>query len=432
MHDQDTTLPLQPRADCAVILVAGGSGTRAANGGNAPNTANRMLPKQFWPLAGKPVISHSFDVFAAHPRISHIDVVTAPAFTAMARRLCNADKSVIFTDGGSTRQQSVHNGLTALDIHLDAKACPYVLIHDAARPLLTSALLDRLLAAIDGTTAAGAVPVLRVSDSLKSLDRDLEAKHAITATGPDRARTVAAQTPQLFRRQIITDLHRRFATQDSFTDDCALAEAAGQTVIAVTGDKSLLKLTDHDDFAILSALLATETSPPRTDLPMMMTETRTGTGFDVHAFADGPGPIWVAGCKIDHDRSITAHSDGDVALHALCDAIFGALADGDIGAHFPPSDPHWKDADSAQFLAFAANRVAARGGRIVNLDVTIICEAPKIGPHRDAMRQRIAAICDLPVDRVSVKATTSEQLGFTGRGEGIAAQASASITLPAG
>jgi 2-C-methyl-D-erythritol 4-phosphate cytidylyltransferase/2-C-methyl-D-erythritol 2,4-cyclodiphosphate synthase len=165
MHDQDTTLPLQPRADCAVILVAGGSGTRAANGGNAPNTANRMLPKQFWPLAGKPVISHSFDVFAAHPRISHIAVVTAPAFTAMARRLCNADKSVIFTDRGSTRQQSVHNGLTALDIHLDAKACPYVLIHDAARPLLTSALLDRLLALIDGTTAAGAVPVLRVSDS---------------------------------------------------------------------------------------------------------------------------------------------------------------------------------------------------------------------------------------------------------------------------
>jgi 2-C-methyl-D-erythritol 4-phosphate cytidylyltransferase/2-C-methyl-D-erythritol 2,4-cyclodiphosphate synthase len=431
MRDQDTTLPAQSRADCAVIIVAGGSGSRAADGGNAPSSADRVLPKQFWPLEGKPVISHSFDVFAAHPRVSHIAVVTAPAFAAMARRLCSADKSVIVTDGGSTRQQSVHNGLAALDVQLDAKACPLVLIHDAARPLLTPALLDRLLAAMDDTTAAGAVPVLHMPDSLKTLDRDPGAKHAIAVSGPDRARTVAAQTPQLFRRQIITDLHRRFATQDSFTDDCALAEAAGQTVMAVIGDKSLLKLTDRDDFAILSALLDTETSPPRTDPPMMMTETRTGTGFDVHAFGDGAGPIWVAGCKIDHDRSITAHSDGDVALHALCDAIFGALADGDIGAHFPPSDPHWKDADSAQFLAFAANRVAARGGRIVNLDVTIICEAPKIGPHRDAMRQRIAAICDLPLDRISVKATTSEQLGFTGRGEGIAAQASASITLPA-
>ena len=175
--------------------------------------ANSELPKQYWPLAGKPLISHSFDVFAAHPRVSHIAVVAEPAFASMARRLCNADLSVIITDGGSTRQQSVHNGLTALDAHLETNACPYVLIHDAARPLLTPALLDRLLASIDQSTAAGAVPVLEVPDSLKTVDRNIGVTPAISATGPDRTRTVAAQTPQLFRRQIITDLHRQFAAQ---------------------------------------------------------------------------------------------------------------------------------------------------------------------------------------------------------------------------
>ena len=202
----------------------------------------------------------------------------------------------------------------------------------------------------------------------------------------------------------------------------------------VNGAKQLMKLTDADDFAMLSHLVAADSAAQeyqqQTD-DNSMTETRFGTGFDVHKFSDEAGPIWLGGIKLDSDRRMLAHSDGDVGLHALCDAIFGALADGDIGAHFPPSDPQWQNADSTIFLDFATKRVLARGGRILNLDLTFICETPKIGPHRDAIRHRIAEICGISIDRVSVKATTSEGLGFTGRGEGIAAQASASITLPA-
>ena len=223
------------------------------------------------------------------------------------------------------------------------------------------------------------------------------------------------------------------ARRCGFTDDCSLAEAAGFKITMIDGAKQLMKLTDADDFAMLSFLVASDRAAQgfqqKTD-DNRMTETRLGTGFDVHKFSDEAGPIWLGGIKLESDRRMLAHSDGDVGLHALCDAILGSIADGDIGAHFLPSDPQWQNADSAIFLDFAIKRVLERGGRVMNLDLTFICETPKINPHRDAMRHRIAEICGISIDRVSVKATTSERLGFTGRGEGIAAQAIASITLP--
>ena len=279
-----------------------------------------------------------------------------------------------------------------------------------------------------------------LADSIKTIDKDNSHKQpnkqpgGLITGGIDRSQLAAAQTPQLFRRDIITKLHDDFAGNGDFTDDCSLAEAAGFKITMVDGAKQLMKLTDADDFAMLSHLVAADSAAQQyqqqTD-DNSMTETRFGTGFDVHKFSDEAGPIWLGGIKLVSDRRMLAHSDGDVGLHALCDAIFGALADGDIGAHFPPSDPQWQNADSTIFLDFATKRVLARGGHIMNLDLTFICETPKIGPHRDAIRHRIAEICGISIDRVSVKATTSEGLGFTGRGEGIAAQASASITLPA-
>jgi 2-C-methyl-D-erythritol 4-phosphate cytidylyltransferase/2-C-methyl-D-erythritol 2,4-cyclodiphosphate synthase len=306
--------------------------------------------------------------------------------------------------------------------------------------------LDGLITAIDNTNdhkqkneIIGAVPVLPIVDSIKTIDKNNSQNsptsgRGLITGGIDRSQLAAAQTPQLFRRDIITKLHDDFAGKGGFTDDCSLAEAAGFKITIFDGAKQLMKLTDADDFAMLSHLIAANSTAQeyqqQTD-DNSMTETRFGTGFDVHKFSDEAGPIWLGGIKLDSDRRMLAHSDGDVGLHALCDAIFGALADGDIGAHFPPSDPQWQNADSAIFLDFATKRVLTRGGRIMNLDLTFICETPKIGPHRDAIRHRIAKICGISIDRVSVKATTSEGLGFTGRGEGIAAQASASITLPA-
>jgi 2-C-methyl-D-erythritol 4-phosphate cytidylyltransferase/2-C-methyl-D-erythritol 2,4-cyclodiphosphate synthase len=336
--------------------------------------------------------------------------------------------------------------LTALAGLKNCQNIDYVAIHDAARPLIPADLLGGLIAAIDNSNDGkqineiiGAVPVLPLADSIKTIDRDNShdnptSRRGLITGGIDRSQLAAAQTPQLFRRDIITKLHDDFAGKGGFTDDCSLAEAAGFKITMIDGAKQLMKLTDADDFAMLSHLVAADSAMPnyqqQTD-DSSMTETRFGTGFDVHKFSDEAGPIWLGGIKLDSDRRMLAHSDGDVGLHALCDAIFGALADGDIGAHFPPSDPQWQNADSTIFLDFATKRVLARGGRIMNLDLTFICETPKIGPHRDAIRSRIAEICGISIDRVSVKATTSEGLGFTGRGEGIAAQASASITLPA-
>lgn len=432
---------------CAAIIVAAGSGVRAAAALGQRKTPAPDLPKQFWPLGTKPVIAHSLDYFDEQPSITAIIIVLADFFIdKMADLLSTVKTPVHIVGGGATRQDSVRAGLCKLAGLPDAEGIDYVAIHDAARPLIPLGLLDQLIAATNMTSAdavddskiIGAVPILPIADSVKTVTPasppPQELAGRLVTGGIDRSLLGAAQTPQLFRRQAITDLHNDFADNDGFTDDCSLAEAAGFQVIGISGAKQLMKLTDADDFAMLTHLAnAVMTAPRRvqTTDQDMTTETRLGTGFDVHKFSDEAGPIWIAGIKLDSDRKMLAHSDGDVGLHALCDAIFGALADGDIGAHFPPSDPKWKNADSAKFLKFAVDRVAARGGSIINLDLTIICEAPKIGPHRDAMRQRIAEICGLPIDRVGVKATTSEGLGFTGRGEGIAAQASASIAIPA-
>ena len=446
---------------CAAVIVAAGSGARAANtskftarkdspfGHNnfKPDNFGNDLPKQFWQLGDKLIIAHSFDYFHHHPAIAAIILVLAePYIPHMADILPKTQKPVHLVAGGTTRQDSVHAGLTALAGLKNCQNIDYVAIHDAARPLIPADLLNSLIAAVGNNTAVkrkneiiGAVPVLPLADSIKTIDKDNGHDnptncHGLITGGIDRGRLAAAQTPQLFHRDIITKLHDDFAGKGGFTDDCSLAEATGFKVTMVDGAKQLMKLTDADDFAMLSHLVAadsaTQQCQQQTD-DNSMTETRFGTGFDVHKFSDEAGPIWLGGIKLDSDRRMLAHSDGDVGLHALCDAIFGALADGDIGSHFPPSDPQWQNADSTIFLDFATKRVLARGGHILNLDLTFICETPKIGPHRNAIRSRIAEICGISIDRISVKATTSEGLGFTGRGEGIAAQASASITLPA-
>jgi 2-C-methyl-D-erythritol 4-phosphate cytidylyltransferase / 2-C-methyl-D-erythritol 2,4-cyclodiphosphate synthase len=461
MQDKIISRPDQSSTNsCAAIIVAAGSGMRAASTSkfsarqDSPSGIDDFgndnfgndLPKQFWRLGDKPVIAHAFDYFHHHRAIATIILVVAePYIHHMANILPETQKPVHLVAGGATRQDSVHAGLIALAGLKDCQNIDYVAIHDAARPLIPDNLLSGLIAAIENTNdnkpkieIIGAVPVLPLADSIKTIDKNKSQNHptsgrALIIGGIDRSQLAAAQTPQLFRRDIITKLHDDFAGKGGFTDDCSLAEAAGFKITLIDGAKQLMKLTDADDFAMLSHLVTADSAvqehPQKTD-DNSMTETRFGTGFDVHKFSDGAGPIWLGGIKLDSDRRMLAHSDGDVGLHALCDAIFGALADGDIGTHFPPSDPQWQNADSTIFLDFATKRVLTRGGRIMNLDLTFICETPKIGPHRHAMRHRIAKICGISIDRVSVKATTSEGLGFTGRGEGIAAQASASITLP--
>jgi 2-C-methyl-D-erythritol 4-phosphate cytidylyltransferase/2-C-methyl-D-erythritol 2,4-cyclodiphosphate synthase len=288
-----------------------------------------------------------------------------------------------------------------------------VLIHDAARPFASAALITR---AIEAATATGAaVPGLPVSDTVKAVD----AGGRVTET-LERGRLRLIQTPQAFAYDPLLDAHRRAAAagRDDFTDDAALAEWAGQKVAVFAGEPGNIKITGAEDFARAEAMDFAN-----------LGDVRTGNGFDVHAF--GPGDhVVLGGVRIPHSQALTGHSDADVALHALTDAILGALADGDIGAHFPPSDAQWRGASSDRFLAFAAERVTARSGRIAHLDVTVICETPKLGAHRDAMRARIAAIAGVAVERVAVKATTSERLGFTGRGEGIAAMAIATVRLP--
>ena len=445
---------------CAAIIVAAGSGLRAAstNKLNARQDSSfgndnlgHDLPKQFWLLGDKPVILHSFDYFHQHSAIAAIILVVAkPYITHMAHILPETQKSVHLVAGGATRQDSVHAGLTALAELDDCKEIQYVAIHDAARPLIPTNLLDDLIAAVDSTKddkheneIIGAAPVLMLADSIKMIEKNNcqnssqnnpTSNFTVITGGIDRSRLAAAQTPQLFFRDVITKLHNDFAGKGDFTDDCSLAEASDFKITTIDGAKQLMKLTDAGDFAVLSHLLASNRTAQSYQQKIddnSTTETRFGNGFDVHKFSDEAGPIWLGGIKLESDRRMLAHSDGDVGLHALCDAIFGAIADGDIGVHFPPSDPQWQNSDSKKFLDFATKRVLARGGRIMNLDLTFICQTPKIDPHRDAIRHRIAEICGISIDRVSVKATTSEGLGFTGRGEGIAAQASACITLPA-
>jgi 2-C-methyl-D-erythritol 4-phosphate cytidylyltransferase / 2-C-methyl-D-erythritol 2,4-cyclodiphosphate synthase len=382
----------------AAILVAAGRGLRAGAGG----------PKQYRTIGGRTVIHRALAAFAEHPEVAIVQPVVNPDDIAAFNAAVSDQRYALPVNGGATRQGSVLAGLEALVPHQP----DIVLIHDAARPFVSAEVISRAIQSANKTGAA--IPVVPVTDTIKQVT----ASGDITAT-PDRAALRIAQTPQTFKFDVILDAHRRAARERSdFTDDAAIAEWAGLTVTTFEGDVANMKLTTPEDFVREEARLAAA-----------LGDIRTGTGYDVHAFGDGDH-VWLCGLRVPHTKGFLAHSDGDVGLHALVDAILGALADGDIGSHFPPSDMKWKGASSDKFLKYAIERVIARGGRIANLEVTMICERPKIGPLRDPMRARIAEISGVDISRIAVKATTSERLGFTGREEGIAATASATIRLP--
>jgi 2-C-methyl-D-erythritol 4-phosphate cytidylyltransferase/2-C-methyl-D-erythritol 2,4-cyclodiphosphate synthase len=367
-------------------------------------------------LQGQPVLARTLSAFLSHPRISSTVVVIHPddrTFYEETIRALPSPSSAILpcVHGGETRQDSVRSGLEALaDLNPEI-----VLVHDAARPFASPPLLDRAVDAAKRWSAA--VPGTPVTDTIKVIGDQSE-----VLSTPDRSTLRAVQTPQSFSFSLLLDAHRRAAASNlhAFTDDGALAEWAGLPVHVFEGESGNIKLTHPADFYEAERRLKGE---------KMTYTTRLGTGFDVHAFGAGDH-VWLGGIKVPHDHGVIAHSDGDVILHALTDAILGALADGDIGTHFPPSDPQWRGASSDRFLAHAVDRVRQRGGIVDHLDTTLLCEKPRLGPHREAMRQRIAEIAGLRLDQVSLKATTTEKLGFTGRGEGIAAQAAATIRLP--
>jgi 2-C-methyl-D-erythritol 4-phosphate cytidylyltransferase/2-C-methyl-D-erythritol 2,4-cyclodiphosphate synthase len=371
------------------ILVAAGSGSRFGT----------ETPKQFLTIAGKPVIRHAAEALAAHVSLLQ-PVGDAEPIEAALQGVAGC---LTVIPGGATRQDSVRAGLEALIPH----APDVVLVHDAARPVIPKGTIPALLAAL--RESPGAIPAAPVADTLKRVVRGV-----ITDTVP-RTGLFRAQTPQAFRFQALLDAHRSGVTDA--TDDASLLEAAGQTVAVVLGSDDNIKLTYPEDLVRLERIMEAALAP------------RVGTGFDVHVLQTGR-PLFLCGVQVPHERGLAGHSDADVGIHALCDAIYGALAEGDIGRHFPPSEATWKDADSARFLTHAAGRIAARGGRLVNADVTLICERPKITPHAPAMIARLATLLGVDPSRVSVKATTTERLGFTGRGEGIAAQAVVSILVP--
>jgi 2-C-methyl-D-erythritol 4-phosphate cytidylyltransferase/2-C-methyl-D-erythritol 2,4-cyclodiphosphate synthase len=374
------------------LILAAGSGTRF--GGSRP--------KQFVELGGVPLVVHAMRCLAGHPRVGRVLLVgAAESLSALFPDFPKAG----LVPGGATRQDSARAGLEALA----ADPPDAVLIHDAARPLVPARVIDAVCDAL-AEGAEAVLPGLPVTDTLKRAEAAV-----VTGTVP-REGLWRVQTPQGFRFPAILAAHRAAAGQ-SLTDDGAVAEAAGMTVRLVPGSEENLKVTTPDDLARAEALLSARLTP------------RVGTGFDVHRFVPDRRLI-LCGIHVPHPFGLAGHSDADVGIHALCDAIYGALAEGDIGTQFPPSDSAWKDADSALFLKHAADRVAARGGRIVHADVTLICERPKIAPHATAMRERLAAIMGVDTGAVSVKATTTERLGFTGRGEGIAAQAAATVLLP--
>ena len=384
-------------ASTGVIIVAAGRGARF--GGD--------VPKQYALLAGKPVLRHAVERFQAHPAIGTIRVVIHPDDRALYEAAVAGIELPRPILGGATRRESVRNGLESM-----ADAPPTrILIHDGARPLVDPAVIDRALAALH--THAGAIPAVPVADTLKRAGPG----QTIAATVP-RDGLWRAQTPQAFLFDRLLAAHRHISAGAEPTDDSQVMELAGEDVALVQGAEDNIKITHDGDLARAARILAS-TAPG---------ETRVGTGFDVHGFADGDH-VWLGGVRIPHDRGLAGHSDADVALHALTDAVLGAIGAADIGAHFPPSDPQWRGASSDRFLAHAAALVAGRGGAIIHVDLTIICERPKVGPHRAAMVERIAAILGLDPDRVSVKATTTEGLGFTGRREGIAAQAAATVRL---
>jgi 2-C-methyl-D-erythritol 4-phosphate cytidylyltransferase/2-C-methyl-D-erythritol 2,4-cyclodiphosphate synthase len=379
----------------AALIVAAGRGERA--GGS--------VPKQYASLLGKPILRWTLEAFASHPRVNAIQVAIGPDQESAYHDATSGLDLLPPVVGGATRQESVRRGLEALS----SRVPDLVLIHDAARPLVSAQVIDAVIAALDAGKDA-AVPLVAVADTLKKVE---DGKW----TTVPREKLHRAQTPQGFRFAKILRAHRHFAGQD-VTDDIALAELAQLHIAAVAGEDANMKVTEPKDFALAEMHLRARLGEPR-----------TGLGYDVHRFTTGDH-VWLCGVNVPHDHGLEGHSDADAGLHALTDAILGAIGDGDIGQHFPPNDERWRGAPSWKFLAHAASMVAAKGGAITHCDVTIICERPKVGPHRDAMRERIAQILKLDTARVSVKATTTEGLGFEGRREGLAAQAVATVRLP--
>ncbi|USU09194.1 bifunctional 2-C-methyl-D-erythritol 4-phosphate cytidylyltransferase/2-C-methyl-D-erythritol 2,4-cyclodiphosphate synthase [Sphingomonadaceae bacterium OTU29MARTA1] len=370
------------RPRTVALIVAAGSGSRAGG----------AIPKQYAKVAGKPLIAHAYAAFVGHPAVDEVLVVIAADAGDLAAAALGPVRTVT---GGASRRTSVALGLAAIE-------ADRVLIHDAARPFVPADAIDRVLSALDSHD--GAMPVLAVADTL--------VRDGVVVPRDGLSRV---QTPQGFRVEALRAAHRDWPAGEDATDDAQMVRRLGGSIALVQGDIMLDKVTHPEDFAAANARVAWE--------------TRSASGFDVHRLEAGE-ELWLGGVLIPHDKGLSGHSDADVGLHALTDALLGTIAAGDIGTHFPPSDPQWKGADSAQFLQHAAKLIADKGGRIDFVDLTLICEAPKIGPHRAAMQARIAALLGLGEDRVSIKATTTERLGFTGRGEGIAAQAMATVSLP--
>lgn len=385
-------------ARTAAVIVAAGRGIRA--GGD--------VPKQYRKIGGIPVVWQTLSAFCGHPDVAVVQPVIHPADAEVFRDSARGLEVLAPADGGATRQASVLAGLEALKPHRP----DIVLVHDAARPFVSAALIGRAIAA--ATESGAAIPGLSLADTVKVVDG------GIVLDTLERARLRTVQTPQAFRYEALLQAHRAAAKagRSDFLDDAAVAEWAGLTVRVFEGEIANVKLTTQDDFIRAES-----------EAWARLADVRVGNGYDVHATAPGDH-VTLGGLRIAHTHGLAGHSDADVALHALTDAVLGAIGDQDIGAHFPPSDPQWRGASSDRFLTFACERVRARKGVIANLDLTIVCEGPRIGPHREAMRARIAEIAGISIERVGVKATTNERLGFLGRGEGIAAFATATIRLP--
>jgi 2-C-methyl-D-erythritol 4-phosphate cytidylyltransferase/2-C-methyl-D-erythritol 2,4-cyclodiphosphate synthase len=394
----------------AALIVAAGRGTRVAG----------PVPKQYRRVAGRSVLSRTLEPFLSHPEVDLVQTVVhaddADAFAAVVSEMREElrDKLRDPVPGRAMRQQSVLEGLLALA--RESPAPELVLIHDGARPFIDASLIEQAVA--EGRRSGAALPGVAVTDTITIVDSDGHFRQTL-----DRGSLRALQTPQAFDFALILDAHCRAAAEgiSDFTDDGAVARWAGLPVVVFEGDPVNIKLTREADMAEAERRLN----------PDLRYVTRIGAGFDVHAFAPGDH-VWLGGIRIDATQGVVAHSDGDVVLHALTDALLGAIADGDIGTHFPPSDPQWRGASSDRFLAFAAERVQAAGGLIDNLDITVLCETPRVGPYRETMRARIAEVAGVGAGAVSIKATTTERLGFIGRSEGIAAQAAVTVRLPAG
>jgi 2-C-methyl-D-erythritol 4-phosphate cytidylyltransferase/2-C-methyl-D-erythritol 2,4-cyclodiphosphate synthase len=386
---------ISPVMSFAAIIVAGGRGERAGS----------ELPKQYAVLGGRPVIAWSVAAFA-EAGAAEVVIACAPEHAELCRAATSGVPAVRIVDGGSTRTDSVRAALAAVG------AVGTILVHDAARPGLDPPLVGALLAELRaGATAAA--PALAIADTLRRADASGRIVEDVPRDGVMRI-----QTPQAFRADVLRAAYAALAPGASMTDDIAVVRAHGAEAKLIAGDAKLMKITYPEDFAMLERMLGAERV------------TCVGHGVDAHRFGEGEF-VTLCGVRIPHNKGLVGHSDADAGWHALVDAILGALGEGDIGAHFPPSDPQWRDADSERFLRHAAKLAERAGARIMHVDVTLLCERPKIGPHRDAMRARTAEVLGLPLDRVSVKATTTERMGFLGREEGLAAQATATVERPA-